>query len=213
MKRIMLHAGHRRHHSGIPFMLALLTVPVSTAQDVKPDPKSIEFFEKQVRPLIVSRCLSCHGPEQQFSSLRMDSREALLRGGNRGPAIVPGDARLSLLAKAIRHDGLKMPAGGKLADARPAHRHRGAHRGRDRLRARTVATDRPLDGGSAAQDRLAMIILRLAYTAIVMVIVVWLLRAGNPVGGLVVIPALAVWLRRDAESGRLAARVRRAIHQ
>jgi hypothetical protein len=58
-----------------------------------------------------------------------------------------------------------------------------------------------------------MITLRLAYTAVVMAVVVWLLRTGNPVGGLVVIPAVAVWLRRDAESGRLAARVRRAIHQ
>ena len=55
------------------------------------------------------------GRSQQFSSLRVDSREALLKGGNRGPAIVPGDANLSLLAKAIRHDGLKMPVGGKLA--------------------------------------------------------------------------------------------------
>jgi hypothetical protein len=46
--------------------------------------------------------------------LRVDSREALLKGGSRGPAIVPGDATLSLLAKAVRHDGLKMPLGGKL---------------------------------------------------------------------------------------------------
>jgi len=59
--------------------------------------------------------MSCHGQAQQFSSLRVDSREALLKGGNRGPAIVPGDASLSLLAKALRHDGLKMPVGGKLA--------------------------------------------------------------------------------------------------
>jgi hypothetical protein len=57
-----------------------------------------------------------------------------------------------------------------------------------------------------------MLILRLAYTAAVMVIVVWLLGTGNPVGGLLIVPAIAVWLRRDAESGRLAARVRRALH-
>jgi hypothetical protein len=58
-----------------------------------------------------------------------------------------------------------------------------------------------------------MVIVRLVYTAAAMVIVVWLLRAGNPVGGLVIVPAAAVWLRRDAESGRLAGRVRRAIHR
>jgi hypothetical protein len=55
-------------------------------------------------------------------------------------------------------------------------------------------------------------VVRLAYTAVVMVLVVWLLRTGNPVGGLVIVPAAAVWLRREAESGRLTARVRRAIH-
>jgi hypothetical protein len=54
-----------------------------------------------------------------------------------------------------------------------------------------------------------MIVLRLLYTAAVMVAVVWLLRAGSPVAGLLLVPAAAVWLRREAESGRLAARVRR----
>jgi hypothetical protein len=85
------------------------------ADDPKADPSSIEFFEKEVRPVLVKNCVSCHGPTQQFSSLRVDSREALLKGGNRGPALVPGDASLSLLAKAVRHDGIKMPVGGKLA--------------------------------------------------------------------------------------------------
>ena len=67
-------------YAGISLTLAL--VAVLSAQDLAPDPKSIEFFEKEVRPLLVARCLSCHGPQQQFSSLRIDSREALLRGGN-----------------------------------------------------------------------------------------------------------------------------------
>jgi hypothetical protein len=56
-----------------------------------------------------------------------------------------------------------------------------------------------------------MIVLRLLYTAAVMVIVIWLLRTGNPVGGLLLVPAAAVWLRWEAESGRLAARVRRTL--
>lgn len=55
-----------------------------------------------------------------------------------------------------------------------------------------------------------MIVLRLAYTAAVMVVVIWLLRAGSPVGGLLVVPAAAVWLRHEAESGRLATRLRGA---
>jgi uncharacterized membrane protein len=56
-----------------------------------------------------------------------------------------------------------------------------------------------------------MILLRLAYTGAVMVVVLWLLRTGNPLGGLLVVPATAVWLRREAESGRLAMRLRRAL--
>src|SRR6267142_588002 len=106
-----------RRHSAIPLLLVLLVtehLPASADEVKSPDPATIEFFEKKVRPLLVARCVSCHGASQQFSSLRLDSREALLRGGNRGPAIVPGDAQLSLLAKAIRHEGLKMPVGGKL---------------------------------------------------------------------------------------------------
>ena len=58
-----------------------------------------------------------------------------------------------------------------------------------------------------------MIALRLLYTAAVMVVVIWLLRTGNPVGGLLLAPAAAVWLRREVETGRLAARVRRARRQ
>jgi hypothetical protein len=91
-------------------------LPAATADSAKPDASSLELFEKEVRPVLMNRCVSCHGPSQQFSALRVDSREALLKGGNRGPAIVPGDATLSVLAKAIRHEGLKMPLGGKLKD-------------------------------------------------------------------------------------------------
>lgn len=106
--------GFRRFCAvGLPAtLLAIAQLPACAAEE----PKSLELFEKQVRPLLAGRCFSCHGPAQQFSSLRVDSREALLKGGNRGPAVIPGDATLSLLAKAIRHDGLKMPVGAKLPD-------------------------------------------------------------------------------------------------
>jgi hypothetical protein len=51
--------------------------------------------------------------------------------------------------------------------------------------------------------------LRVAYTAIVLVVVVWLLRDGKPLGGLVIVPLLAIWLRQSAESGRLTQLARR----
>jgi hypothetical protein len=49
-----------------------------------------------------------------------------------------------------------------------------------------------------------VLLLRLGYTAVVMAGVVWLLRSGQPLGGLVLLPLLAVWLRRKAEAGELA---------
>lgn len=94
-------------------MFGLVAWPTSAS--AADDHKSTELFEKRVRPVLIARCVSCHGPTQQLSSLRVDSREVLLKGGNRGPALVPGDANLSLLAKAVRHEGLKMPLGGKLS--------------------------------------------------------------------------------------------------
>jgi hypothetical protein len=55
-----------------------------------------------------------------------------------------------------------------------------------------------------------LIFLRLFYTAAVMVLVIWLLETGRPLGGLLIVPAAAVWLRHAAESGRLAQRFHRS---
>lgn len=73
-----------------------------------------EFFEARVRPVLESKCFGCHLTEPQ-GGLRMDSLEALLKGGKSGPALVKGDAEASLLVKAVRyqHD-LKMPPTGAL---------------------------------------------------------------------------------------------------
>jgi mono/diheme cytochrome c family protein len=75
-----------------------------------------EFFEKRVRPVLVEKCFSCHGPKKQQGGLRLDGRETILQGGDNGPAVVSGKPDESLLVKAIRQDGdLKMPPKGKLA--------------------------------------------------------------------------------------------------
>ncbi|MDE0107356.1 MAG: PSD1 and planctomycete cytochrome C domain-containing protein [Bryobacterales bacterium] len=73
-----------------------------------------EFFQARVKPVLESKCLGCHLTEPQ-GGLRMDSLEALLKGGKSGPALVKGDADASLLVKAVRyqHD-LKMPPTGPL---------------------------------------------------------------------------------------------------
>src|SRR5205814_5569695 len=64
-------------------------------------PESAEFFEARIRPVLAANCYECH-TEEQLGGLRLDSREALLQGGKRGPAIVPGDPERSLLVAAIR---------------------------------------------------------------------------------------------------------------
>jgi hypothetical protein len=82
----------------------------------QPAATSPDFFELKVRPVLANNCYSCHAASA-MSGLHLDSREGLLKGGNRGTALVPGDPDNSLLIKAVRQTGtLKMPMGGKLAD-------------------------------------------------------------------------------------------------
>ncbi len=79
--------------------------------------EDFEFFEKRVRPVLVKNCYGCHGADKQFGALRVDSRAGLLQGGQSGAAVVVGKPDESLLVKAVRHDGRKMPLGGKLDSA------------------------------------------------------------------------------------------------
>src|SRR5215212_1994462 len=88
------------------------------AETVQPPPladaASPAFFEAKVRPLLSANCYDCHTDEPR-AGLELDSREALLKGGRSGPAIVPGDPDKSLLIAAVRQTGaLKMPKGGQL---------------------------------------------------------------------------------------------------
>jgi hypothetical protein len=97
----------------LPFSL---TAAAQTAAGVAP--QSPEFFELRVRPVLAANCYECH-TNLRSGGLRVDSREALLKGGRTGPAIVPGDPDHSLLIQAIRqtNNRLKMPKGGQLAPA------------------------------------------------------------------------------------------------
>jgi len=80
------------------------------------DEPAAAFFENQVRPLLVKACQHCHGPKKQSGGLRLDSRDALMRGGERGPAVTPGDPKKSLLIDMIGYQGeFKMPPKGKLS--------------------------------------------------------------------------------------------------
>ena len=79
-----------------------------------------DFFENKIRPLLGDRCYKCHSTlaEKIKGGLLLDSREALLKGGDSGVAIVPGDPESSLLIKAVRYadPDLQMPKDKKLDD-------------------------------------------------------------------------------------------------
>jgi hypothetical protein len=84
------------------------------------DASALEFFEKDVRPLLVKHCYECHGPEAKRleGNLLLTSRENALKGGDTGPAVVPGDLDESLLIDAVRYgEYFEMPPKGKLPAA------------------------------------------------------------------------------------------------
>ncbi len=98
----------------------LFLLSVVSAQEQE----GIEHFEMHIRPLLVEKCYSCHSAETvAMGEFRLDSKEALLKGGSRGPAITAGDPAASLLLKAISYTSLelKMPPTGRLADEEIAH--------------------------------------------------------------------------------------------
>src|SRR5687767_13665475 len=107
-----------RLRSFLPVFGLLLGQPPApcAAADPQPDAAGAEFFEKKVRPLLSENCQSCHGPDKQKGGLRLDTRPAVLAGGDSGPAVVPGEPDKSRLVKAVRYSGdLKMPPKEKLS--------------------------------------------------------------------------------------------------
>src|SRR5205807_2427109 len=86
-----------------------------------PEPAGIEFFEKNVRPLLVQHCHACHAARngKAKAGLALDSRDGLLRGGDSGPVVVPGRPDASRLIRAVGYQDvdLRMPPKGKLPEA------------------------------------------------------------------------------------------------
>ena len=100
--------------------------PEARAADAveKPSAEHLDFFEKKIRPVLSENCYKCHSEKSEKirGGLLLDTREGIRRGGDNGPAVVPGDVQESLLIEAIQHTNkdFAMPPekeGGKLSDA------------------------------------------------------------------------------------------------
>lgn len=100
-------------------VLLLLTVLIASgAGQASGDDADDAFFESKVRPLLIAKCYECHGSEKPKSGLRMDSRDAILAGGESGPAAVSGKPAESMLMDVIGYrNTIQMPPKAKLAES------------------------------------------------------------------------------------------------
>ncbi len=93
-------------------------------QAAEPSAEAVEFFEKKIRPILVTHCSECHSRDskKRQGGLLLDSRDGWLRGGDSGAVIVPGDPEKSLLILAVRQTDkdLRMPPKQKLTDTQIA---------------------------------------------------------------------------------------------
>lgn len=98
----------------IQALALVLAVVVSAASD------ELEFFEREVRPVLAEHCYSCHSSDAAvvFANLRLDSRAAIISGSDTGPVVKSGDSAGSKLMMALRGDITQMPPSGRLADDR-----------------------------------------------------------------------------------------------
>ncbi|XZE32493.1 PSD1 and planctomycete cytochrome C domain-containing protein [Pirellulaceae bacterium SH501] len=104
---------------GIVPAQGLAQSPATESKDVSAaslSPEAIQFFESKIRPVLIEHCYRCHSSDGQAvrGGLSLDHRDAILAGGESGPAVVPHDLDESVLWDAINHRGMRMPPNSKL---------------------------------------------------------------------------------------------------
>jgi len=93
-------------------------------------PEQVEFFERKIRPLLVGRCVECHGADTQEAGLRLDSHAAMLAGSAAGQVVVAGQPEQSRLLEVVGYRGrVQMPPDGKLTDDEIAALHQWVEQG------------------------------------------------------------------------------------
>ena len=93
-------------------LLATIVLAAAARAGGPASPEGIRFFRERIEPVLATECYRCHSAraDKVKGGLYLDSHEGMLRGGDTGPAVVPGKCDESLLIQAIRHeDGLEMP--------------------------------------------------------------------------------------------------------
>ena len=114
------HAVVRTGWTTLLVLVASLAEPALVAAQAPPSPGTTGDFIESIRPLFVRHCLRCHGMDRQKGGLRLDRRDAALRGGKSGSLLVPGKSKESLLIKRLTAEDAdqRMPA---QTDALPPH--------------------------------------------------------------------------------------------
>src|SRR3954471_1700963 len=101
----------------LALVLIFFLAPLALAAD---DDAGAQFFESKIRPILVDRCYSCHSASAKKlkAGLHLDSQKGLLRGGESGPALVPGAPEKSRLIEAVEYKNvdLQMPPKERLGD-------------------------------------------------------------------------------------------------
>lgn len=98
---------------------AVLLNPCQLIGQEKITAEQLAFFEKKIRPVLVSHCYQCHSKNSKSlkGGLALDTLEGIREGGDSGHAVVPGDVEGSVLMEAIRYESMEMPPKQKLSQA------------------------------------------------------------------------------------------------
>ncbi len=101
-------------------LLLVAGVAASSLQAAEASAEGLAFFESKIRPVLVAECYECHAGKESKGGLRLDTREALLKGGSTGPGLEPGNPEASLLIETLAHStaeaDLHMPKNGAKVD-------------------------------------------------------------------------------------------------
>ncbi len=118
-----LHIFHRRIGclalaTFVSFVFAACLPTVDGAPNENVSPKAIAFFEKEVRPILIEHCYQCHSGDERDGGLEIDTKMGLIKGGDSGAALVPGQPETSRLIDAIEYNNhdLQMPPEGRMSD-------------------------------------------------------------------------------------------------